>query len=82
MRLARMVDTHHIPYTVDTTPYTLCRGYTIVDTKLCCHTLFHAPTPSLPPHKKLSKINIVFDFLTTEYFLNLACVKFKPFPTL
>ena len=24
------------------------------------------------------KINIVFDFLTTEYFLNLACVKFKP----
>ena len=35
-------------------------------------------THSLPPHKKLSKINIVFDFLTTEYFLNLACVKFKP----
>ena len=35
-------------------------------------------THTLPPHKKLSKINIVFDFLTTEYFLNLAWVKFKP----
>ena len=35
-------------------------------------------TYSLPPHKKFSKINIVYDFLTLEYFLNLACVKFKP----
>ena len=42
--------THHIPYT---------SGCTIVDSKLCYHTLFNAPTPSLPPHKKLSKINIV-----------------------
>ena len=56
------------------TPYTLYSGCTIVDTKLCYHTLFNAPTSSLPT-KKLSKINIVFDFLTTEYFLDLACVK-------
>ena len=32
----------------------------------------------LSPPQKLLKNNIVFDFVTTEYFLNLACVKFKP----
>ena len=59
--------THHIPYIV----MHHSRHKTSLSHAIQC-------THSLPTHKKLSKINIVFDFLTTEYFLNLACVKFKP----
>ena len=74
MPLEPIVDTHHIP--LDThTIYPIQWIHSIVDTKFCYHTLFHAP--SHPP-QKIIRNKIVFDFLTTEYFRSMACVKFKP----